>query len=38
MVPDPGPPAALAERAHWLTVEWLPKYTPELNEIEVVWG
>ena len=30
--------AALAERAHWLVVEWLPKYTPELNDIEVVWG
>ena len=29
--------AALAERAHWLTVEWLPKYTPELNDIEVLW-
>lgn len=29
--------AALAARSHWLTVEWLPKYTPELNEIEVVW-
>ena len=29
--------AALAARAHWLTVEWLPKYSPELNEIEVVW-
>ena len=28
--------AALAARAHWLTVEWLPKYTPELNDIEVV--
>ena len=22
---------------HWLTVEWLPKYAPELNDIEVVW-
>ncbi len=22
----------------WLTVEWLPKYTPELNDIEIVWG
>ena len=22
--------AALAERAHWLRVEWLPKYAPEL--------
>ena len=30
--------AALAARAHWLTVEWLPKYPPELNDIEVVWG
>ena len=29
--------AALAARAHWLTVEWLPKYAPELNDIEVVW-
>jgi transposase len=29
--------AALAARQHWLTVEWLPKYTPELNDIEVVW-
>ena len=29
--------AALAARAHWLGVEWLPKYAPELNDIEVVW-
>src|SRR5215203_5434476 len=29
--------AALAARAHWLTVEWLPKSAPELNEIELVW-
>ena len=29
--------AALAERAHWLAVEWLPKYAPELNDIEAVW-
>lgn len=29
--------AALAARSHWLTVEWLPKYAPELNDIEVVW-
>ena len=29
--------AALAERAHWLTVEWLPKYAPELNAIEPTW-
>jgi len=29
--------AALAERAHWLTPEWLPKYAPELNAIERDW-
>jgi transposase len=29
--------SALAARAHWLTVEWLPKYAPELNDIEPVW-
>jgi transposase len=29
--------AAIAARAHWLTIEWLPKYAPELNDIEVVW-
>ena len=29
--------AALAARAHWLTIEWLPKYAPELNDIEPVW-
>jgi transposase len=29
--------AALAARAHWLTVEWLPKYAPELNDIEELW-
>jgi hypothetical protein len=29
--------AALAERAHWLTVEWLPRYAPELNDIEPTW-
>jgi transposase len=29
--------AALAARTHWLTVEWLPKYAPELNDIEAVW-
>lgn len=28
---------ALVNRAHWLTAEWLPKYAPELNDIEVVW-
>jgi transposase len=30
--------AALAAREHWLKVEWLPKYAPELNDIEVIWG
>ena len=29
--------AALAARAHGLTVEGLPKCAPELNDIEVVW-
>ncbi len=29
--------AALAARAHWPTVEWLPKYAPELNDSEVLW-
>ena len=29
--------AALEQRAHWLTVEWLPKYAPELNDIEELW-
>jgi len=29
--------AALNARKHWLTVEWLPKYSPELNDIETVW-
>src|SRR6201999_1365276 len=29
--------AALATRAHWLIVEWLTKYAPELNDIERVW-
>ena len=29
--------AALAERAHWLTVEWLAKFTREVNEIEPAW-
>ena len=29
--------AALAARAHWLAVDWLPKSAPELNDIEVVW-
>src|SRR4051812_25420477 len=29
--------AALAARAHWLRVEWLPNYAPELNDIEGLW-
>ncbi len=29
--------AALAARAHWLSVGWLPRYAPELNDIETVW-
>lgn len=27
---------ALAARP-WLTIEWLPRYAPELNDIEPVW-
>ena len=29
--------AALAARSSWLTVEWLPRYAPELNAIENTW-
>ena len=29
--------AALAARSAWLTVEWLPRYAPELNPIENTW-
>ena len=29
--------AALEQRAHWLRIEWLPKYAPELNDIEALW-
>ncbi|MCF6233185.1 MAG: transposase [Rhodobacteraceae bacterium] len=35
--PSKASRAALAERTHWLKVEWLPEYAPELNEIERVW-
>ena len=28
---------ALDARKHRLTIEWLPKYAPEFNDIEVVW-
>ena len=27
---------ALAARP-WITIEWLPKYAPELNDIELAW-
>jgi hypothetical protein len=44
LVEDNGPirtrklsPAALTAPARWLTVEWLPKYAPDLNAIELVW-
>jgi transposase len=32
-----APRGVLAARMHWLTVEWLPRYTPELNDKEQVW-
>src|SRR3954467_11220284 len=32
-----APPGALAQRGRWLRVEGLPKYAPELNDIEAVW-
>jgi len=45
MVLDNGPihasratRTALDARAHWLGVEWLPKYAPELNDIKPAWG
>jgi transposase len=28
---------AALERRSWLTIEWLPKYAPELNDIERSW-
>lgn len=44
MVVDNGPShtshaskKALADRASWLSVEWLPKFAPELNDIERDW-
>jgi putative transposase len=30
--------AYLARQRHWLTVERLPGYAPELNPVELVWG
>lgn len=29
--------AAALEKRPWLTIEWLPKYAPELNDIERSW-
>jgi transposase len=38
IVLDNGPiHTSKATRAHWLSIEWLPKYAPELNDIETVW-
>ena len=28
----------LASQRHWLTVEWLPAYAPELNPVEYLWS
>lgn len=28
----------LSRERHWLRMEWLPAYAPELNPIELVWG
>jgi transposase len=30
--------AYLASQRHWLRMEWLPAYAPELNPIEFLWG
>jgi transposase len=30
--------AYLRSQRHWLTVERLPGYAPELNPMELVWG
>lgn len=29
---------ALARQRHWLIVEWMPAYAPELNPIEQLWN
>jgi DDE superfamily endonuclease len=37
---DPSTPASFPPRLaarSWLTIEWLPKYAPELNDIENAW-
>jgi len=28
----------IASQRHWLTVEWLPGYAPELNPVENLWA
>ena len=28
----------LAGQRHWLRVEWLPAYAPDLNPVEMLWG
>ena len=28
----------LAMQAHWLEIEWLPAYAPELNPVEYLWN
>jgi transposase len=28
----------LIDNRSWLTVEWLPPYSPQLNPIELLWG
>ena len=30
--------AFLARQRHWLRVEWLPAYAPDLNPVETLWG
>jgi putative transposase len=30
--------AFLDTQTHWLTVEWLPGYAPELNPVEYLWS
>src|SRR3954467_7641816 len=34
--PSKASMAALSARS-WITVEWLPRYAPELNDIELSW-
>lgn len=30
--------AFLTDNRDWLTVEWLPPYSPKLNPVELLWG